>query len=112
MAQGTLETFTDANFDQEVRSHILVLVYFWASWCGPCQILDPEIDALAKKFSGEVKFGKIDVDNNPDSYGKCHLNEIPAVVLFKDGEVLDKLDGRVSDGKIREMLEDGVRKFL
>ena len=87
-------TFTDANFQTEVlESNQLVLVDFWAAWCGPCRALGPTIDALAEQYEGEVKIGKLNVDDNPEVASQLGISSIPAVLLFKDGEVIETLVG-------------------
>ena len=87
-------TFTDANFQAEVlESNQLVLVDFWAAWCGPCRALGPTIDALAEQYEGEVKIGKLNVDDNPEVASQLGISSIPAVLLFKDGEVIETLVG-------------------
>ncbi|MEM8681592.1 MAG: thioredoxin [Planctomycetota bacterium] len=87
-------TFTDANFPTEVlESNQLVLVDFWAAWCGPCRALGPTIDALAEQYEGEVKIGKLNVDDNPEVASQLGISSIPAVLLFKDGEVIETLVG-------------------
>ena len=91
--QGVLE-LTDGNFEQEVvKSSQPVLVDFWAEWCMPCRMLAPAIDELAKEFSGKVKVGKVDVDSNRETALKFNIMRIPTVIVFKDGQVVSKLEG-------------------
>ena len=87
-------TFTDANFQSEVlQSPQLVLVDFWAAWCGPCRALGPTIEELAEQYDGQVKIGKLNVDDNPEVAAQLGIGSIPAVLLFKDGEVIERLVG-------------------
>ena len=86
--------FTDANFQSEVLdSDLPVLVDFWAAWCGPCRAVGPTIEALAKQYDGTVKVGKLNIDENPQSPGGFGISSIPAVLLFKDGKVVETLIG-------------------
>jgi len=85
---------TDSNFKEEVLDYKgLTLVDFWAPWCGPCRMLAPTIEEVAKEMEGKAKIGKMDVDENtqyPQEYG---VMSIPTVILFKDGEVVETLIG-------------------
>ena len=86
--------FTDANFQSEVLdSDQPVLVDFWAAWCGPCRAVGPTIEELAESYDGTVKVGKLNIDENPQSPGDFSIHSIPAVLLFKDGEVIETLVG-------------------
>jgi len=87
-----VKAITDATFEQETKNG-LVLVDFWATWCGPCQALAPTIEELAKDFDGQALVGKVDVDNNQVSAGEYGIRSIPTVLIFKNGEVVDKLVG-------------------
>ncbi|PIU33157.1 thioredoxin [Candidatus Woesebacteria bacterium CG_4_10_14_0_2_um_filter_39_14] len=86
-------TFTDQNFGKEVlKSETPVLVDFWAPWCGPCQMVEPIIEELAKELDGKIKVGKINVDENPKIAAKYGIMSIPTVILFKEGkEVIRKV---------------------
>lgn len=109
MAGGSTKTFTDANFEQEVlKSDIPVLVDFWAPWCGPCMRLGPTIDALATEFEGQIKIGKMNTDENQDNAIKYGINSIPALLIFKGGEVVDKMVGAHPKDKIAGVLKAQV----
>jgi thioredoxin 1 len=86
--------FTDDNFQEEVlNSSQPVLVDFWAEWCGPCRALGPMIDELSGEYEGKAKIGKLDIDTNRDAAMKYGIQSIPSIIIFKDGEVLNKFVG-------------------
>ncbi len=86
--------FADANFQSEVLdSDQPVLVDFWATWCGPCRAVGPTIEELAKQYDGTVKVGKLNIDENPQAPSRFGIQSIPAVLLFKDGKVVETLVG-------------------
>jgi len=85
---------TDANFDELVlKSEKLVLVDFWAEWCGPCRMITPIVEELSEEYDGKAVIGKVDVDNNPDICSKYGIRNIPTILFFKNGEIADKQVG-------------------
>ena len=87
MAGANTVTFSDQNFaDEVIKSDKPVMVDFWATWCGPCQMAGPVVDALADDYKGKVKIGKLDVDANQTTAGQYGVMSIPTVILFKDGK--------------------------
>lgn len=86
--------FTDANFQSDVLdSDRPVLVDFWAAWCGPCRAVGPTIEELASQYDGKVAVGKLNIDENPQAPTEFSIHSIPAVLLFKDGKVVETLIG-------------------
>jgi len=93
--------FTDSNFYNEViKSDIPVLVDFWAVWCGPCQIITPEVEKLSEEKNGVLKVGKLNVDENRDTAIRFSITSIPTLLLFKNGQVVKKLVGVMSKDRI------------
>ncbi|MCW4046957.1 MAG: thioredoxin [Candidatus Bathyarchaeota archaeon] len=84
---------TDANFDETIKNNKLVLVDFWAGWCGPCRALAPTIEELAKEYAGKVLVSKLDVDENPQTAEQFQVYSIPTLVLIKDCCEVERLVG-------------------
>ena len=98
--------FTEENFLTEVlNSDQPVLVDFWAEWCGPCRAVGPTIDALADEYDGRVKIGKMNIDDNPQVTASFGIQSIPAVVLFKNGRVVETLVGVQPKNQYENALE-------
>lgn len=97
--------FTDSNFEQEaLGSEIPVMVDFYADWCGPCKMLAPTVEKLAKEFDGKIKIGKLDTDSNQQIAAKYRVMTIPTLLFIKGGEVVDTVIGVVSEDTIVEKL--------
>ena len=91
---GNVQEFNDQSFQAEVlESSEPVLVDFWAPWCGPCKMIAPTIEELAEEYAGRVKIGKINTDESPQTATNHQISAIPTVILFKDGQVIEKLVG-------------------
>jgi thioredoxin 1 len=101
--------FTDANFQKDVlESDKLTMVDFWAEWCGPCRAIGPVVEELATQYAGKVNIGKVNVDNNSNVSTNFGITSIPAILFFKNGQVVDKQIGAVPksvlDKKIQSLM--------
>src|SRR5262245_26390588 len=91
---GNTLAVTDESFEQEVlNSEVPVLVDFWAAWCGPCRMIAPTVDQLAVEYAGKLKVVKVDVDQNPDISGRLGVLSIPTLMVFKGGQMVDRIMG-------------------
>jgi thioredoxin 1 len=99
-------TVTDATFDEEVKnSDIPVVVDFWAEWCGPCKMIGPALEELSEEYAGKIKIAKVNVDDNPNSPMTLGVRGIPALFMFKDGEVVSNKTGAAP----KSVLEDWIK---
>lgn len=106
---SSVVTITDAEFETEVlKATQPVLVYFWASWCGPCRLMAPIVDTLAATYVDRLKVVKMEVDPNPESVAKYKVEGVPAFRLFQSGEVLEASEGAVSKQKLQDLLNSYV----
>jgi thioredoxin 1 len=106
MASTNLQVFNDLNFDQEVlSSSVPVLVDFTATWCGPCKALAPIVDQLADELNGQVKVGKLDIDESPLTAGKYGVRGVPTIMLFKAGERAAQHVGLTTKAKLLDLVK-------
>ena len=100
---------TDSSFDSEVKnSDIPVVVDFWAEWCGPCKQIGPSLEELSEEFEGKVKIVKVDVDSNPASAAAVGVRGIPALFIFKDGQVVSNKTGAAPKAALQSWIEDAL----
>ncbi|MET0215585.1 MAG: thioredoxin [Vicinamibacterales bacterium] len=104
MASDKLKTLTDSNFDQEIQNGV-VLVDFWAEWCGPCRRIAPIVEELAGQYDGRATVGKLNVDENPNVPGRFMIRGIPTLLLFKNGQLADTLVGLAPKEDIAKMID-------
>ncbi|MDX5358524.1 MAG: thioredoxin [Rhodobacterales bacterium] len=100
---------TDATFDAEVRqSSIPVVVDFWAEWCGPCRQIGPALEELSKEFEGKVKIVKVNVDNDQQAAAQLGVRGIPALFLFKDGQVVSNKVGAAPKASLQSWIQSAI----
>ena len=104
MASDKVKTFTDGNFDAETSKGV-VLVDFWAEWCGPCRRLAPTVEALASEFDGRATVAKMNVDENPEVPGRFAIRGIPTLLLFKEGQLAESIVGLAAKEDIAKLIE-------
>lgn len=101
-------TLTDSNFEQAVKENPLLVVDFWAAWCGPCRMVSPIIKQLASELAGKAAFGKLNVDENPMVSQAFGIQSIPTIAIFKNGKAIDAIIGAVS----KSQMQTTILKYL
>ena len=100
---------TDKNFEKEVlKSDLPVVVDFWAAWCGPCRMVAPVVEELAKEYENKVKIGKVDVDESPATASRYGIMSIPTLMFFKGGQIMGQLVGAVNKSELKKKIESNL----
>jgi thioredoxin 1 len=99
---------TDSNFDIEKSKYSLLVVDFWAAWCGPCKMVSPIIEQLAEQYAGKIVFGKVNVDENPYISQRFGIQSIPTLMILKEGEVIDVMVGALPKGQIENRIRQHI----
>ncbi len=103
---------SDSSFEADVlNSDLPVLVDFWAPWCGPCRAIGPHVEKLAEELAGQLVVAKVNVDNNPGIAGKLGIMGIPAIFVFKGGEVVNRMNGMPPGnvkGRLRQLVDPAL----
>lgn len=101
--------FTDQNFKKEaLESKLPVLVDFWATWCGPCKMIAPVVEELAKEYAGKVKIGKVNVEESPKTASNYGVMSIPTLIFFKNGKVTDQVVGALNKAELKKKIEENL----
>ena len=98
-------TLTDANIDEAIKKYNTIVIDCWAPWCGPCRMVAPVIEELAKEMQGKVVFGKLNVDENLATSAKHQIMSIPTLLVFKNGNLVDRLVGAYPKEELKKKLE-------
>lgn len=96
---------TDADMEDTIKKYDTIVIDCWAPWCGPCRMVGPVIDELAKEMQGKIVFGKLNVDENPQTSQKHQIMSIPTLLIFKDGNLVDKFIGAMPKDSLKQKLQ-------
>ncbi len=96
---------TDADIDEHIKKYQTIVIDCWAPWCSPCRMVGPVIEDLAKEMQGKIVFGKLNVDENPQTSAKHQIMSIPTMLVFKNGELVDRLVGALPKDALKAKLE-------
>ncbi|MEY2449348.1 MAG: thioredoxin 1 [Acidimicrobiaceae bacterium] len=108
MAEG-ISTLTDATFDEEIGAASEVLVVdFWAEWCGPCKMITPILEEIAVEQVGKVRIAKLNVDDNPDAARRYEVMSIPTLIVFRDGQPVKRMIGAKGKGQLLQELDEFI----
>ena len=102
---GEIIQLTDSNFEETIQGDTPILVDFWAAWCAPCKMIAPALEALASEYAGRVRIGKLNVDESGPTAARHGIQSIPTLILFKAGQVADKMIGAAAKDAISQMME-------
>ncbi|HIE31053.1 MAG TPA: thioredoxin [Methanosarcinales archaeon] len=108
MTSGEVLILNDGNLDETVQNHPLVVVDCWAEWCGPCKMIAPIIEELAKEYAGKVTFGKLNIDENMGVAMKYRINAIPTMLIFKNSKLSGQIVGALPKAHIKQKIEEHI----
>jgi thioredoxin 1 len=105
MSEAVTSVTNDTFETVVIQSSNLIMVDFWATWCGPCKIVAPVVEELAQEYTGKVNFAKVNTDENPDIASRFNIRGIPTLIFFKDGKVLDQIVGAVPKAQLKSKID-------
>ncbi len=105
MSEAVTSVTNDTFETVVIQSSNLIMVDFWATWCGPCKIVAPVVEELAQEYAGKVNFAKVNTDENPDIASRFNIRGIPTLIFFKDGKVLDQIVGAVPKAQLKSKID-------
>ena len=105
MSEAVTSVTVDTFEKVVIQSSDLIMVDFWATWCGPCKIVAPVVEELAQEYAGKVNFAKVNTDENPDIASRFNIRGIPTLIFFKDGKVLDQIVGAVPKAQLKSKID-------
>lgn len=105
MSEAVTSVTVDTFEKVVIQSPNLIMVDFWATWCGPCKIVAPVVEELAQEYAGKVNFAKLNTDENPDIASRFNIRGIPTLIFFKDGKVLDQIVGAVPKAQLKSKID-------
>lgn len=105
MAEGVVNVTSATWEDEVIKNSGLVMVDFWAAWCGPCRIIAPTVEDIAKEYSGKIKVAKLNTDENPDIASRYKIMGIPTLIFFKNGERVDQVVGAVPKPQLKSKID-------
>lgn len=104
--QSAVKHISDADFDSEVKGEVPVLVDFWAPWCGPCRMLAPVLDSIARRYDGRLKVCKLNTDENPEAPTRFGVRGIPTLIFFRNGEEARRIVGYLTEDKLAQTVDE------
>lgn len=96
---------TDADIDQHIKKYDIIVIDCWAPWCGPCKMIHPVLEELAKEMQGKIVFGKLNVDHNKETAAKYGIMSIPSLLVFKEGKIVDRIVGAMPKPMLKAKIE-------
>ncbi len=105
---STIKVTDDSFKDDVLGASVPVVVDFWAEWCGPCKMIGPSLEEIAREFEGKVKIAKVNVDENPGIAGKLGIRSIPTLMLYKDGKVASQKVGAAPKGELKKWIDAAI----
>ena len=106
----SIKHFTDTDFKKEVlEADLPVMVDFWAVWCGPCKMIAPIVEELAKEYKDKIRIGKLDVDSNPKTATRYGIMSIPTLIFFNKGKVMDQVVGALNKNELKRKIDEFIQ---